>query len=70
LAALAMLTEIVVSAGEKSVGYEKTDEAANTWLFMVVIFFIVAGFLLSLIPLAKAQNVHQRGEHLLNDFRE
>jgi hypothetical protein len=34
-----MLTEIVVSAGEKSVGYEKTDEAANTWLFMVVIFF-------------------------------
>jgi hypothetical protein len=63
-----MLTEIVVSAGEKCVCYKKMDEQANTWLFKVVIFFIVAGFLLSLIPLAKAQSVHQRSGHLLNDF--
>jgi hypothetical protein len=47
---------------------KKTDEQANSWLFKVVIFFIVAGFVLSLIPLAKAQIVHQRSEHLLNDF--
>jgi len=32
-----------------------THEEANAWLFKVVIIFIVAGFLLSLIPLAKAQ---------------
>ena len=47
---------------------KKIDEQANTWLFKVVIFFIVAGFLLNLIPLAKAQSAHQRREHLLNDF--
>jgi hypothetical protein len=47
---------------------KNTDEQANAWLFKVVIFFIAAGFLLSLIPLAKAQNVQQRGEQLLNDF--
>lgn len=46
----------------------KADDQANTWLFKVVILFIVAGFLLSLIPLAKTQSVHQRSEHLLNDF--
>jgi hypothetical protein len=34
-----------------------TNEEANTWLFKLVIIFIVAGFLLSLIPLAKAQEV-------------
>jgi len=36
------------------------DEEANTWLFKVVIIFIVAGFLLSLIPLAKAQETQKR----------
>ena len=34
---------------------KSTNEEANAWLFKVVIIFIVAGFLLSLIPLAKAQ---------------
>jgi hypothetical protein len=29
-----------------------TDEQANAWLFRVVILFIAAAFLLSLIPLA------------------
>jgi hypothetical protein len=38
-----------------------SEEEANTWLFKVVIIFIVAGFLLSLIPLAKAQET-QKGE--------
>jgi hypothetical protein len=37
------------------------DGEANTWLFKVVIIFIVAGFLLSLIPLAKAQETQKRG---------
>ena len=49
---------------------KKADDQANTWLFKVVIFFIVAGFLLSLIPLAKTPSVHQRSEHLLNDSHE
>jgi len=38
-----------------------TGEEANSWLFKVVIIFIVAGFLLSLIPLAKAQET-QKGK--------
>jgi hypothetical protein len=38
------------------------DEEANTWLFKVVIVFIVAGFLLSLIPLAKAQETQSGKE--------
>src|SRR5262249_28850047 len=40
---------------------KKTGEEANSWLFKVVIIFIVAGFLLSLIPLAKAQET-QKGK--------
>jgi len=39
-----------------------TNEEANTWLFKVVIIFIVAGFLLSLIPLAKAQETQNGKE--------
>ena len=45
-----------------------TDEEANTWLFKVVIMFIVAGFLLSLIPLAKAQETQKGNEYFLNAF--
>ena len=45
-----------------------TDEEANTWLFKVVIIFIVAGFLLSLIPLAKAQETQGGQEHILGAF--
>ena len=40
------------------------DEEANTWLFKVVIIFIVAGFLLSLIPLAKAQETQNGKDDL------
>ena len=40
-----------------------TNEEANTWLFKVVIVFIVAGFLLSLIPLAKAQETQNGKEY-------
>ena len=40
------------------------DEEANTWLFKVVIVFIVAGFLLSLIPLAKAQETQNAEEYV------
>jgi len=43
-----------------------TDEEANTWLFKVVILFIVAGFLLSLIPLAKAQETQKGKEYFLD----
>jgi uncharacterized membrane protein YiaA len=42
------------------------DEEANTWIFKVVIIFIVAGFLLSLIPLAKAQETQKGKEYFLN----
>jgi len=45
-----------------------TDEEANTWLFKIVIIFIVAGFLLSLIPLAKAQETHNGKEYFLDAF--
>jgi hypothetical protein len=44
-----------------------TDEEANAWLFKVVIIFIVAGFLLSLIPLAKAQETKGK-EYFLDAF--
>ena len=40
-----------------------TNEEANAWLFKVVIIFIVAGFLLSLIPLAKAQEAQNGKEY-------
>jgi hypothetical protein len=45
-----------------------TDEQANAWLFEVVIIFIVAGFLLSLVPLAKAQDTQKGKEYFLNAF--
>jgi hypothetical protein len=41
---------------------KNADEQANAWLFKVVIFFIVTGFLLSLIPLAKAQGTDEGRE--------
>ena len=44
---------------------KSTNEEANAWLFRVVIIFIVAGFLLSLIPLAKAQDVQNGSWRLL-----
>jgi len=47
---------------------KNNDKQANLWLFKVVIFFIVAGFLLSLIPLAKAQEMVKGNEHLCADF--
>ena len=40
---------------------KSTNEEANAWLFKVVIIFIVAGFLLSLIPLAKAETSQWEG---------
>jgi hypothetical protein len=46
---------------------KKTDEQVNTWLFKVVIFLIVSGFLLSLNRWQR-RRVHERSEHLLNDF--
>jgi hypothetical protein len=42
-------------SGWSKMAMKTTHEEANAWLFKVVIIFIVAGFLLSLIPLAKAQ---------------
>jgi hypothetical protein len=47
-----------------------TDEETNAWLFKVVIIFIVAGFLLSLIPLAKAQETQKRPQHLRDAFHD
>lgn len=63
-----MLTRLSYQLEKRVCVMKKADDQANTWLFKVVILFIVAGFLLSLIPLAKTQSVHQRSEHLLNDF--
>ena len=41
---------------------KNNEQQANIWLLKVVIFFIVAGFLLSLIPLAKAQEMLKGNE--------
>jgi len=63
-----MLTAIVVVSWRKEGVMKHNDEQANIWLFKVVIFFIVAGFLLSLIPLAKAQQMRKGHEHVHDDF--
>ena len=58
-----MLTAIVVVSWKKEGVMKNNEQQANIWLFKVVIFFIVAGFLLSLIPLAKAQEMLKGNEH-------
>src|SRR5215467_3096369 len=65
---LSMLTAIVVVSWKKEGVMKNNEQQANIWLFKVVIFFIVAGFLLSLIPLAKAQEMVKGNEHLCADF--
>jgi hypothetical protein len=65
---LSTLAALVVPTESKRGVMKITDEEANTWLFKVVIIFIVAGFLLSLIPLAKAQETQGGQEHILDAF--
>jgi hypothetical protein len=69
LTASALHTDWGRRAGSSNGDVMKTTaEEANTWLFKVVIIFIVAGFLLSLIPLAKAQGTQKGNEYFLNTF--
>ena len=63
-----MLTAIVVVSWRNEGAMKNNDKQANLWLFKVVIFFIVAGFLLSLIPLAKAQEMVKGNDYFCEDF--